>query len=279
MSKKELNSLPSLHDVPKDQNYSGDPNKVRDTEQYQSEYVEDFVERWDELIDWSARADEEAKFFIDKLRKLKKYSILDAATGTGFHSVQLMEAQFDVTSADGSAQMLVKAFKNAQDYGYVMQTVHSDWRWLSRDVHDHRYDAVLCLGNSFTFLHEENDRRRALAEFYSVLKHDGVLIIDQRNYDEILDSGFKSKHNVYCGENVSAKPVYIDEGLARFEYAYEDGSKYHLNMFPLRRNYLCELIKDAGFQKIETFGDFQEDYQDREVDFFVHIAHKDYDTD
>ena len=80
--------------------------------------------------------------------------------------------------------------------------------------------------------------------------------------------------NVYCGKNVSAHPVYVDEGLARFEYAYQDGEKYHLNMFPLRRNYFCDLINDAGFQKIETFGDFKESYQESKVDFFVHIAHK-----
>jgi ubiquinone/menaquinone biosynthesis C-methylase UbiE len=274
MSKQETIDLPLLHDVPKDQKYSGDPNEVRDTDQYQSEYVENFVERWDELIDWSARAEVEGEFFIDKLRKFGKYSILDVATGTGFHSVQLMKAQFDVTSTDGNSPMLVKAFENAKEHGLVMRTVQSDWRWLNRSLQDQRYDAVLCLGNSFTFLHEESDRRRVLAEFYSVLKHDGILIIDQRNYDEILDSGFKSKHNVYCGESVSAQPVYVDEGLARFEYAYEDGTKYYLNMFPLRCDYLCGLIRVAGFQKIDTFGDFEEDYQESEVDFFVHIAHK-----
>ena len=275
MSDQKFSSVPSLHDVPQDQKYTSEPNEVRDTDQYQSEYVENFVERWDELIDWSSRAEAEGTFFVDKLSKLGKYSILDVATGTGFHSVQLMKAKFDVTSVDGSAPMLVKAFENAKEHGHVLRTVHSDWRWLNRDLQDQRYDAVFCLGNSFTFLHDENDRRRVLAEFYSVLKHDGVLIIDQRNYDEILDSSFKSKHNVYCGKKVSAQPVYVDEGLARFEYAYEDGSKYYLNMFPLRRNYLCKLLNDAGFQKIETFGDFKEKFQESEVDFFVHIAHKD----
>jgi len=110
-----------------------------------------------------------------------------------------------------------------------------------------------------------------------VLKHDGVLIIDQRNYDSILDDGFKTKHKYYyCGDKVSAQPVHVDDGLARFEYAFEDGSKHHLNMFPLRRDYLRGLIYDAGFQKIETFGDFQETYKEDDPDFYVHIAQKDY---
>ena len=269
-----------LSEIPKEQVYGKDPTSVRNTSHYQAEYVENFVERWDELIDWEARAEGEGQFFIDKLKELGKHSILDVATGTGFHSVQLLKAGFNVTSADGNAQMLVKAFENARERGFVARTVHADWRWLTRDVQDQQFDAVICLGNSFTHLFEEHDRRRALAEFYAVLKHDGVLILDQRNYDSILDKGFHSKHKYYyCGDRVSAQPIHVDEGLARFEYAFEDGSKHHLNMFPLRKDYVRSLISDAGFQKIETFGDFQETYKDEDPDFYVHIAHKDYDAE
>lgn len=270
------NDVLPLNDIPDEQIYGGTPTEVRFTDHYQAEYVKKFVERWDELIDWDARAEGEGRFFIDKLNELGKYNILDVATGTGFHSVQLLKAGLNVTSADGNAQMLIKAFDNARKHGYVMRTVHADWRWLNRDVQDQLFDAVICLGNSFTHLFAEHDRRRALAELYAVLKHDGVLIIDHRNYDAILDNGFSTKHKYYyCGNKVSAQPVHVDEGLARFEYAFEDGTKHHLNMFPLRKQYLRNLISDAGFQKIETFGDFKTTHDDS-PDFYVHVAHKDY---
>lgn len=266
-----------LDQIPDDQEYGDNPTAVRDTGHYQAEYVKNFVERWDELIDWSARAKGEGQFFIDKLKQLGKVSILDAATGTGFHSVQLLKAGFNVTSADGNAQMLVKAFDNARQHGHVLRTVHADWRWLNRDVEDQLFDAVICLGNSFTHLFEEHDRRRALAEFYAALKHDGVLIIDQRNYDKILDQGFSSKHKYYyCGESVSAQPIHVDEGLARFEYVFPDGAKHHLNMFPLRKDYLRTLISDAGFQRIDTYSDFQSGSKQDDADFYIHVAHKDY---
>lgn len=266
-----------LDEIPEDQDYGEDPHAVRDTDFYQAEYVKNFVERWDELIDWNARAAGEGRFFIRKLKELGKHNILDVATGTGFHSVQLLKAGFNVTSADGNAQMLVKAFDNARNHGHVMRTAHADWRWLNRGVQDQSFDAVICLGNSFTHLFDEHDRRRALAEFYAVLKHDGVLIIDHRNYDGILDYGFTSKHKYYyCGDKVSARPVYVDEGLARFEYLFADGARHHLNMFPLRRHYLAKLLHEAGFQKIESFGDFQAVTDTSDPDFYIHIAHKDY---
>ena len=189
-----------------EQVYSGGPLKTRETDQYRNEYVMTFVEKWDELIDWNARAESEGRFFIDVLRARGKESVLDVATGTGFHSVRLTEAGFNVTSADGSASMLAKAFGNGQSRGLILKTVQADWRWLNRDIHG-KYDAIICLGNSFTHLHEEQDRRRALAEFYAALKHDGVLILDQRNYDTMLDHGFSTKHTYYyCGDQVSAEP-------------------------------------------------------------------------
>ncbi len=259
-----------------EQEFGDDPVSVRDTDHYREEYISGFVDKWDQLIDWDARAESEGGFFIDELRKRGKHKILDVAAGTGFHSVQLLKAGFEVTSVDGSAEMLTKAFDNARDRGLILNTIHADWRWLNRDVHS-KYDAIICLGNSFTHLFDENDRRRALAEFYAALRHDGVLILDQRNYDAILDVGFDSKHKYYyCGDQVTAEPEHVDEGLARFQYTFPDKSVYHLNMFPLRKKYVRKLMHEVGFQKIETYGDFQETYADHEPDFFVHIAEKTY---
>ena len=263
-----------LDNRPKEQDYGHNPKGVRHTDHYQAEYVRSFVEKWDELIDWDARAASEGRFFIDLLRGRGKQQVLDVATGTGFHSVQMVRGGFDVTSADGNADMLVKAFDNGKKHAVLMRTVHADWRTLTRTING-KYDAVICLGNSFTHLFSELDRRRALVEFYSVLKHDGILVIDQRNYDRILDSGFSSKHTYYyCGENVKAAPEYIDEGLARFRYDFPDGSEFHLNMYPLRKNYLRQLLLESGFQSVKTYGDFVETYQEQEPDFFIHVAEK-----
>jgi glycine/sarcosine N-methyltransferase len=258
------------------QDFGDRPIEIRDTDHYKAEYVQAFVQKWDELIDWDARAKTEGTFFIDQLRERGARKVLDVATGTGFHSVRLLEAGFEVLSCDGSAQMLYKAFENGRKRGHVLRTTLADWRWLNRDVHG-KFDAVVCVGNSFTHLFDENDRRKALAEFYAALRHDGVLVLDQRNYDAILDHGYKSAHTYYyCGDQVSVRPVHVDPGLARFEYGFPDGSMFHLNMFPLRREYTRRLMKDVGFQTIATFGDFQETYTDDEPDFFIHIAEKRY---
>jgi len=263
-------------DTKKEQDYGDDPLAVRKTDQYKGEYVSSFVDKWDELIDWEARAESEGRFFIDKLKERGAKRILDVATGTGFHSVRLLQEGFEVVSADGSPEMLAKAFNNGRKHGHILRTTQADWRWLNRDVHM-KFDAVICLGNSFTHLFDERDRRKALAEFYAALRHDGILILDQRNYDMILDEGFKSKHTYYyCGENVRAEPEHVDDGLARFCYSFPDGSQFHLNMFPLRAKYVNRLMHEVGFQTIETYADFKETYRQEDPDFYVHIAEKQY---
>ena len=101
--------------------------------------------------------------------------------------------------------------------------------------------------------------------------------MDQRNYDAILDVGFDSQHKYYyCGDQVTAAPEFVDESLARFRYEFPDNSVYHLNMFPLRKNYVRNLMLETGFQTVRTYGDFQENYADHDPDFFVHVAEKTY---
>src|SRR5690606_41771082 len=122
-----------------------------------------------------------------RTRPLCPYTTL-FRSGTGFHSVRLLEEGFETVSADGSPQMLAKAFSNGLAYGgHILRVVNADWRYLNRDVHG-QYDAIICLGNSFTHLFSERDRRKALAEVYAMLKHDGVLSIDQRTYVTILET-------------------------------------------------------------------------------------------
>lgn len=256
------------------QHYADDPVKVRETDQYQNEYVPGFTEKWDQLIDWNRRAESEGDFFIKTLKENGVKYVLDTATGTGFHSVRLIEAGFNVVSADGNPAMLAQAFENGRSRNHILRTVQADWRWLNRDVHG-TFDAIICLGNSFTHLFDEKDRRKTLAEFYAALNHDGILILDQRNYDQLLDQGFSSKHQYYyCGEDVVAEPEYVDDGLARFKYSFSDGAVYNLNMFPLRKDYTRRLIEEAGFQEVSTYADFEETHRQEDPDFYIHVAHK-----
>ena len=63
------------------------------------------------------------------------------------------------------------------------------------------FDAVVCLGNSFAHLPDFTGRlgnqKVALENFHAMVKPGGILVIDHRNYDAILDTGSVPAKNVY----------------------------------------------------------------------------------
>lgn len=239
------------------------------------EYKKPFVEKWDELIDWKKRAESEDGFFQEVLRKHGCRKVLDVATGTGYHSVTLAQEGFDVTAADGAENMLAKAQENARRYGVKLKTVHADWRWLTESVPEESFDALICLGNAFTHVFDDHERRKTIREFYKALKPGGLAIIDQRNYDAILLEGYSSKHRYYyCGDSVDVYPESVSEDVIRFRYAFSDGSVYHLSLYPVLQDELTEKLKDAGFRTVQRYGDFRADYDRLEPDFIVQVAQK-----
>jgi 2-polyprenyl-3-methyl-5-hydroxy-6-metoxy-1,4-benzoquinol methylase len=243
---------------------------------YQEEYTHDFVNRWDELINWKARWESEQGFFQDVLRQYEAARVLDAACGTGFHTVMLARDGFNVVGADGSPEMVRKAQENARRAGISdLPVVQAEWTRMTDVFPEKKFDAIVCLGNAFTHLFEEEDRKTALGEFRSILNDDGVVIIDHRNYDKILDREFESKHqHYYLGESVDAYPEEITEEFVRMRYQYADGSSYHLTMCPIRQNYVTELLRDAGFQNVRRYGDFDANYRFYEPDFIIQVGTK-----
>jgi len=246
------------------------------SKEYRDEYSPEFVSKWDELIDWEKRYAAEDGFFKARLEEHGAKTVLDIACGTGFHTITLALDGFDVVGSDGAPTMLAQAKQNADRLGLVdLELVQAEWTNLTDAFPRNSFDAVVCLGNAFTHLFEESDRIEALSGIHTILKDDGIAIIDQRNYDSILDQGFNSKHRYYyTGSTVEVEPEYVTEEAIKFLYKYDDGSVHDLTLCPIRQDYVTSLLKDAGFSSVERFGDFEGEYDFYEPDFIVQVAKK-----
>ena len=81
------------------------------------------------------------------------------------------------------------------------------------------FDAVLCLGNSFAHLPDFEgsmpNQKVALSNFRDMIKPGGILVIDHRNFDDILTNGNAPAKNIYYAVSVmlaiyyTALKVYI----------------------------------------------------------------------
>lgn len=149
-------------------------------------------------------------FLTDILRRHNCKTVFDVACGTGVDSIMLLEEGFEVQSADISDKMLKQAYetrwKRRKDDIFDRWVIEeANWLTLEDDMDDSvpedGYDAIICMGNSFAHLpdyHGDNrDHVTAIKQFYNLLKPGGILVIDHRNYDYILDYGKAPSHNIY----------------------------------------------------------------------------------
>ena len=245
-------------------------------DEYRKEYTKDFVSHWDELIGWEGREKGENGFFQRLLTAHGIDTVIDVASGTGFHAVTLARDGFEVTAADGSENMLSQTLQNADEHGVeFVDSEVVDWLELAEAFGPNQFDALICLGNAFTHLFDHELRRRVLASMYTVLRPGGMICLDHRNYDRMLDDGYSSKHMYYyTGEGVDARPVTLHDTLAHFEYTFPDGEKYQLKLYPLKQGYVSHLLEDAGFVDITVYGDFERPFEQNDVDFIQQVAFK-----
>ena len=141
-----------------------------------------------------------------------------------------------------------------------------DWRALDAQLLEGCFDAVILLGNSLTYLFTQHDQLSALQQFKKVLRPGGLLIVDERNYQYILDHREEilaghfnySGKVVYCGREVHARPTEIDDDHVVFEYQHQKtGEKGTLVMYPFKRGELKQLLVTAGFGAITQYSDYK----------------------
>lgn len=253
--------------------------KILKKENYHSKAI---LAIWKDYIDWKKRRKTENGFLKKILGKNNCHRIFESALGDGCDSVYLIKQGFDVTSNELDAGFFKIAQKNAREENVRLKVTGFDWREIPGDFAKQSFDAVLCLGNTLTYLFTKKDRLKTLKNFYRVLRSGGVLIADERNYQFMLDNKEKVLKNdfkfgkkvVYCGEKVDVKPVFVSERKVILEYRHiEKGLTATLAVYPFKENELLGLLKETGFKKIEQYSDFKKG-KNKGVDFFTYVAHK-----
>jgi glycine/sarcosine N-methyltransferase len=236
------------------------------------QYTPGIATYWDSLIDWDKRQQGEGAFFVDVLRQRNAKKVLDVACGTGYDSIRLLQEGFRVRSCDGSLFMLTKARINAEKRGLRIDARFVDWRRIRRAYRE-RFDAIVFLGNSFCHLFDGDERLEVLEQLYNLLEPKGTLIIDQRNFDKILDDGFSTSHSyVYVGEHWNVEPLECSASHVRFLYSNEQ-MRFELDFYPIRFAEMTELLAKAGF-RTESYGDYRKDFNLTDADFIQHICSK-----
>jgi glycine/sarcosine N-methyltransferase len=192
-------------------------------------------------------------------------SVLDAGCGTGGLAHGLAGLGFRVTGIDSDAEMVRLATEKCRALPITRFEV-MDLRDAGSRFYGASFSAVVCFGNTLVHLTSREEISGFIRKVRGMLKKGGLFLVQILNYDRILDQG------------VTVLPTLEDEKI-RFERIYrpESGSERlwfrtvltvksgprmienAVPLIPLRKGALAGMLKDAGFQNVEWFGDFNGD--------------------
>lgn len=231
-----------------------------------------FSKHYDRFVDWEARLSSELPFLTQKLgaqqQKLgEKFSILDAACGTGMHAIALENAGFKSSGADFSEKMIEAARKNAKEEGLSMVFQQAGFGELTQTFGEDRFDGLICLGNSLPHLLDQVSLANALADFYTVLKPGGKLILQNRNFDLVLEERMRwmPPQTFRDGDRTWIFARFYDfdvDGRLTFNIQILQGEGMagfnqqviSTRLWPIKKAGLEKFLLKAGFKKLEYFG-------------------------
>lgn len=184
--------------------------------------------------------------------------VLDMGAGTGNMAIALAEKGLQVTASEPEETMAVSIQTKSAERGLSLSVQTKSMEEIG-EFQD-SFKAIICVGNTLPHLPNEEAVMSFLRQCSMKLKQDGVLIIQQVNFDKVL-----AKENF-------AFPIIEKEDFTFTRHYQKEGdhilftSKLTVNgkttentipLYPLQTQRLTALLTEAGFQSVERFGNFK----------------------
>ncbi len=225
------------------------------------EFYDKFADKYDTLVSFENRAKREANFYDSIFKKYKVKTVLDCACGTGHHVMMLKKMGYDIRGSDLSPAMINKARANLKEKKIDVTLKISDFKDLNKKF-DEKFDAIICVGNSLPHLLTDEDLTLALTEMNEILNENGILILEQRNYDKLL----KSKERFFpvaFRENdvffyvLDFHPSEIVFNIINVNANNQTFQAYKTTYNPLKIDKLQKLLHISGFRIIDLYEDYK----------------------
>lgn len=204
------------------------------------------------------------KLVLDENPNSNKDSLLDIGCGIGSLSAEIANHFAEVKAIDLDKQMIQRAKTvNQKDN---LEFFEMDMMKICSRFQANTFESVICFGNTLVHLTREDQLLDFFKQIKDVLRENGKFLFQIINYDRILD------------EEIDFLPTIENENI-RFERNYNFDAKSGLilfetnllvkntdieivnsvPLFPLRKNTLDELLKEARFSSVQYYGNFKKD--------------------
>lgn len=246
---------------------------------------------WDQFSPVKVRKDHHE--FLFKILKTfpPNIKIFDSCLGSGLDAIPLAKRGYTIIGNEFDENYRKTAKNKINEEKVKIELINYNWLNLNQYHTKTLFDVVLCVGNSICYIFGKEAQQKVIRNFHRLLKKDGILIIDERNFQFMLDrqkeilgdkekfvsthSGL-NKHFLYGGEKYYPYPVKIEENLVIMGL-WETGKTKplsHFYFYAFKRNELRKLLDEVfGSENVKQYSDYQEKFN-QEAGFYQYVCKK-----
>ncbi|PJA26282.1 MAG: hypothetical protein CO189_11580 [candidate division Zixibacteria bacterium CG_4_9_14_3_um_filter_46_8] len=202
----------------------------------------------------------DAKFAFLKQFAIGGRKVLDLACGGSELPEKLADSGFDVTAFDSNERLLQMIAHNKG-----IRIIRGDFKDIDSSSLG-QFDTIFCIGNSLSYAGDMGAFQKLLKDLRVILSPDGHLVTQTINYDKLVTAGkmkmpdrivadaegdiiFKREYSYH-----QPAEIIFDTKIIRGQNSFQN-----IDRFPLLRSELqMDMMKIAGFTKINIFGDFKD---------------------
>lgn len=210
-------------------------------------------------------------------------AVLDAGCGTGRYAIELGRRGYAVHGVDASPDLIAEARRSPANPSCSVSFMVGDITTLPAS----RYDAILCRG-VLNDMVDERRRRAVLAVFGGVLRPEGVLVLDVREWD--ATAGRKAREPLFkktvstdrgmltftsvTGLDAKARRLIVTERHTLDDNGRQRSADFQFVMQCWTRGELDSGLRQSGFRAVAYFGAYDDGVAAGATDRLVAVAVK-----
>ena len=201
--------------------------------------------------------------------------VLDLCCGIGRISSELARMGFAVTGVDITESFLNTAKEDAEHENLNIEYIHADAREFVRSEY---FDTIVNLYISFGYFTDQKDDLKVLRNVYKSLKNGGTFIIETLGKETVVRDFVEAEWFERTGYTVLTEYEPLDSWtfLKNRWIIIKDGQRVE-KIFTQRLYSASELraiLQEAGFNKVEIYGDWDESPYDYKANKLIAVCRK-----
>jgi len=192
--------------------------------------------------------------------------ILDIGCGIGTLSFELANYYNNVLGIDMDAEMVRAATDKKKNSSKRVKFQQGSMLTLDTLVTKNTVGGIVCFGNTLVHLNSIDEMAQFLQQSKTVLQSNGKLLLQIVNYDRILKNKIKQLPRIENDEIIFERNYAyrklenkIDFNTRLTVKSTQQIIENSIELLPLLKNELADLLKEAGFNNCNYYGNFNQD--------------------